>query len=229
LTFIDFACRLTGGPIPADHGYLLYAALSNVLPALHPPIDPVLREATAKDPPLWLACSIHPIRGTLAGNRSLRLNQDSRLTIRIPSGSLNEVLPLIGRELVLGGGRINVGTPEIRPLVPRPQLYSRLVVIKGATEAPAFAQTARRQLEAMGIQAELGIPYKRAQQRVEGGPTKIQNPEILRRTLRVADKTIVGFAVAVSGLTADESILLQEQGLGGRRRFGCGVFLPGPV
>ena len=63
---IDFAYRLTGGPIPADHGYLLYAALSKVLPALHPPLGSVpVREVTAKDLPLWLACSIHPVYGEL--------------------------------------------------------------------------------------------------------------------------------------------------------------------
>ena len=31
----------------------------------------------------------------------------------------------------------------------------------------------------------------------------------------------------VGGLTAEESICLQERGLGGRRRMGCGLFVPG--
>jgi CRISPR-associated protein Cas6 len=49
---------------------------------------------------------------------------------------------------------------------------------------------------------------------------------LLRRTLQIRDKVIVGFAVEVGALTADEALILQEQGLGGRRRFGCGIFVP---
>jgi len=30
----------------------------------------------------------------------------------------------------------------------------------------------------------------------------------------------------VQGLDADESLKLQEHGIGGRRRFGCGIFVP---
>ena len=40
------------------------------------------------------------------------------------------------------------------------------------------------------------------------------------------DKEIVGFALRVEELTAEESIRLQEKGIGGRRRFGCGIFVP---
>ena len=47
-----------------------------------------------------------------------------------------------------------------------------------------------------------------------------------RRTLRVRDQQIVGFEMGVTQLTAEESLTLQEQGLGGRRKMGCGVFVP---
>jgi CRISPR-associated protein Cas6 len=49
---------------------------------------------------------------------------------------------------------------------------------------------------------------------------------LVRRTLEIAGRTVVGYAVEVSGLTAEESIILQENGIGGRRRFGCGIFIP---
>jgi CRISPR-associated protein Cas6 len=100
------------------------------------------------------------------------------------------------------------------------------VVIKGGTDPEQFLETARRQMEAIGIHAELGIPFKESGSRVEGPAPDAGEPGLLRRTLRIADKTIVGFALMASGLSAEESITLQEQGLGGRRRFGCGVFIP---
>jgi CRISPR-associated protein Cas6 len=47
-----------------------------------------------------------------------------------------------------------------------------------------------------------------------------------RRTLRIKDKEVVGYEVKLEGLTVAESLNIQEQGLGGRRHMGCGVFVP---
>ncbi|MFH1918301.1 MAG: type I-MYXAN CRISPR-associated protein Cas6/Cmx6 [Planctomycetota bacterium] len=126
----------------------------------------------------------------------------------------------------MNGSRIRIGVPQTRVLVPAARLYSRLVVIKGFLDPEPFLEAARRQLAALEIRGE---------------PSLIPQPEIaaanldkpagthssyLRRTVRIRDKEIVGFALRVQDLTAEESIRLQEEGLGGRRRFGCGVFVP---
>jgi CRISPR-associated protein Cas6 len=50
--------------------------------------------------------------------------------------------------------------------------------------------------------------------------------EPIRRTLGIHGKQIVGFAVRVDGLSSEDSLTLQARGLGGRRRFGCGAFVP---
>ncbi len=47
-----------------------------------------------------------------------------------------------------------------------------------------------------------------------------------RRTFKVHGKQVVGYSLLVSELTAEESIVLQEHGLGGRRKMGCGFFEP---
>ena len=62
-----------------------------------------------------------------------------------------------------------------------------------------------------------GIPL------TEKGP-KAGEPR--RRIVHIKGKKIVGYPLIVQGLTADESIRLQEQGLGGRTRIGCGFFVP---
>ncbi len=43
---------------------------------------------------------------------------------------------------------------------------------------------------------------------------------------RIKDKHVVAHTLLVSELTAEETIRLQEEGLGGRRKLGCGVFVP---
>jgi CRISPR-associated protein Cas6 len=44
--------------------------------------------------------------------------------------------------------------------------------------------------------------------------------------MRVKDKLVVCFPLLVHDLSPEESLRLQEEGLGGRRRMGGGVFLP---
>ena len=46
-----------------------------------------------------------------------------------------------------------------------------------------------------------------------------------RRTLRIKDKEVVGYEMLVETLSANESLALQEHGLGGRRQMGAGVFV----
>jgi CRISPR-associated protein Cas6 len=76
-----------------------------------------------------------------------------------------------------------------------------------------------------GIRAHAHIPLRKTSRSVQGGMGSKGSLEI-RRTLQIRDKTIVGFALEVGGLSIADSIRLQELGLGGRHRFGCGVFVP---
>jgi CRISPR-associated protein Cas6 len=111
-------------------------------------------------------------------------------------------------------------------LPPAANLYSRLVVIKGFLEPEPFLEAAQRQLDSLNIK---GIPYLVQQTEIEEanrGRSAGTHSPVLRRTLRIRDKEIVGFALAVEGLSAEESVMLQEHGIGGRRRFGCGIFVP---
>jgi len=48
----------------------------------------------------------------------------------------------------------------------------------------------------------------------------------LRRTIRIHDKEVVGFAIGVDQLTKEESIRLSGERDWGRRKFGCGIFIP---
>ncbi len=106
----------------------------------------------------------------------------------------------------MDGHRLRIGVPETRALRPAATLYARLVTIKGFMDPEAFLGAAGRQLQGMDVTADLDVGE--------------------RRTLRVKDKQVVGFEVTALGLHAEDSVRLQEIGIGGRRRMGCGVFVP---
>lgn len=210
MPIVDVHFSLQGKEIPADHGYHLLSAVAKHIPFIHDNQD----------------VGIHHISGLFTGSRTLILTSKSRLIIRLPSERIVNVLPLSGKILELNGSTINVGVPSPKALIPASRLFSRLVVIKGFMDPEPFIEAAKRQMTEAGLKA---MPSLVEQQKVAGaneGNRYGTHSPFLRRTIRIRDKEIVGFALRVEGLTAEESILLQERGLGGRRRFGCGVFIP---
>jgi CRISPR-associated protein Cas6 len=92
-----------------------------------------------------------------------------------------------------------------------------MVTFKHALDTTRFLAVARQKLDALGVAGEVGIPLIQSGER-QGEPR--------RQVLRIKGRRVIGFACQVTGLTAEESLLLQERGLGGRRRMACGFFLP---
>jgi CRISPR-associated protein Cas6 len=186
--------------IPADHGYLLYSAVSRALPETH--------QANGY--------GIHPICGRQLGGRTLQLTEHSRLVIRTHADRLARFLPLAGKPIRLLDRALRIGVPQVRSLVPVVALRSRLVTIKlpkvisQSTDATAeaFLAAAGRQIVNLGISTEAKCFLGK------------------RRTLCIKDKEVVGYEVMIESLTAGESLALQEHGLGGRRHMGCGIFTP---
>ncbi|MDO5579545.1 MAG: type I-MYXAN CRISPR-associated protein Cas6/Cmx6 [Planctomycetia bacterium] len=151
---------------------------------------------------------IHSITGTQTGDRGLLLGKSSCLVLRLDSDRISEILPLAGKCLAVEGTVLPVGIPSVYVLSPSPFLRSRLVTIKGFMEEPVLKDAILRQCEEMEISNSINIALTK------------------RRTLRIHNKDIVGYEVYLSNLTESESIRLQEKGLGGRRKMGCGIFLP---
>ena len=198
---VDLHFPIVGETLSSDHGYDLYAALARLVPTLH--------DDTCK-------VRVGPIRGNYEGNDLLRLDtRFSRLRLRLPAEQIPLFLPLAGKGIEVNGHRLRLGVPQVRGLVPAPNLVARLVTIKGFTEPGPFLDAARRQLDALRVSNQAAIPQ------VLEGPRAGQ-PR--RRILRIKDKRVVGFPVIVSELTGEESLRLQESGLGGRGKMGCGFF-----
>lgn len=199
---IDLLFPTLGGDVPSEHAYPLYAALSQAVPAFHDPVADI---------------RFAPLTGVSGERGRLRLTDRSRLRVRLPADAIPKVLPLAGKTLDVAGASVRLGPPSVFPLTPATALVSRLTTFKHGEDAETFLATAKVKLAELDIKGEPAIP------RIEGGP---RAGEARRRVLRVKGTSIVGYALLVTGLTADESIRLQERGLGGRTRMGCGFFLP---
>ena len=212
MPIIDIRFSIQGDVIDIDHAYDIYSAICRQVPWVHG--NPVV--------------GIHNINGYFLGNRKLQIIDKSHLVFRIPHDVTHEILPLAGKILHLGSASLQIGIPHPNALTPATELYSRLVVIKGMMDPDKFLTSVQQQLEDKGITAAVNLikQEEKARANLELGSHRGTTSPFLRRTVRIRDRTLVGFAVNISGLKAQDSLRLQEEGLGGRRHFGCGLFIP---
>ena len=188
---------IQGNKLPADHGYLLYSAISQIKPELHET--------------KWLG--IEMISGvTFEKGFIIVPNRGASLRLRIPADKFGEVICLAGKQFDIEGYKIRLGIPTARPLIPASTLYSRIVTFRNSLEVPKFLETANRDLLEKGITAELEIPKETYSRH--------------RRIITIKGKKIVGFSLIAHKLNDEDSLRLQSEGIGGRRSMGCGIFNP---
>lgn len=191
---IDMHFRIVGTQLAMDHAYDLYAALS----------ASIGRESE----PNWLhdseSIGLMPVRGLYVGDGRLQLSRTARFGLRLPVELIPRALSIAGKRLDVGRHSLRVGTAEISPLIPSASVHAHIVTTKNGLDETRFDTEINRQLGELDIKAR---------------PVRGR-----RRFLTIKGKKIIGYELLVSGLTADESIRLQEQGVGGRRKMGCGVF-----
>jgi CRISPR-associated endonuclease/helicase Cas3 len=188
------------------HVELKYPVTGTTLPSdqgygLYGAISRIIPEAHSAD---WLA--IETIPGVARGDGVTQLDQQAKLKIRIPQDRVPLMLKLAGKRLEVDGHAIRLGAPQIFLLNPSPTLYARIVTIKGYTEPESFLDAVCRKLDELGVKGEPVL-----------GP---------RRVVKVGEHIVVGFALTIHELSDEGSIILQERGMGGRRRMGCGIFFP---
>src|SRR5262249_39454231 len=93
---VDVWFPVKGQTLPTDHCYLLYSALSHVVPAFH--------KGTVR-------LRFSSINGERGGKGLIQLVEHSRLRLRLPAEQIGLVLPLAGRPLPVGDHRIHLGIP----------------------------------------------------------------------------------------------------------------------
>jgi CRISPR-associated protein Cas6 len=193
---VDVAYAISCARLPIDHAYALSRALRAVFP--------------------WFAdetgAALHTIHVAASGNGWIRPtdyihpSKRTKLVIRLPKPRLSEAPALSGRTLDIDGHSLRVGAHGIRPLNPISTVFARDVAA-GAEPEEAFLANALQQLRA------LDIAPKKMLCGIQG---RIATPDgvIQTRSLMLAE------------LSFDESLRLQQRGLGAHRALGCGVFIP---
>ena len=146
---------------------------------------------------------ILPLRAAASGENML-LPQRAKLVLRLPAELAPQAMALSGQELDVEGSMLRVGKAREKSLQPYPTLHAQLV--ESNSEEEVFIADMAGQLQEMGVACKL-ICGK-------------------RHTIAGAKQSVVGYSLVLHDLKPDGSLQIQRTGLGGKRRFGCGIFVP---
>ncbi len=156
----------------------------------------------------WVAdepgVGVHAIRGSVCDG-ALVLSRRTRFALRVPTHRREDAMRLEGQVLEVSGGPLAIGEARPRLLEPFPTLSAHFVAT-GEVDALAHQEAVEAML------AGRGMPLRFICGRM--------------RTLSVGGAWRAGAEVVLHGLSAEDSLVMQEQGLGGERHLGHGLFLP---
>ena len=198
----DVLFPVLGESLPADHSYHLYSALAAHLPEIHSS-DSITRFA--------------PICGISREKGLITIEKESLLRVRTEETRVKEVVRLAGKALVIHQHKVLLGVPSLGIIKPCQTLGSNIVTFKNALTPSGFLKTAHEKLSLLGVKGQPTIP-------VEIAGAHAGEPK--RKVIRIKGLSIIGYSLLISGLSENDSMILQEKGLGGKTRIGCGFFFP---
>ena len=199
-TVVDAVFTMSCSNLPVDHAYALSQAIQRALP--------------------WFAdeegAGLHIIHVAESGNgwrrpddptALLHLSRRTKLALRLPKERIADASALLNQTLDVAGHALRVHKIALRPLSRITTLFSRYVFITAGDDEAGFLKAAAAQLGTFGI---------RPRKMLCGLTTPIATPARMLQTR----------SLMIAGLSIEESVLLQRQGLGSERKLGCGLFLP---
>ncbi|GAB4483648.1 MAG: hypothetical protein OHK0044_33020 [Burkholderiaceae bacterium] len=147
---------------------------------------------------------VHPMRGLTPCADGLLIGGRTRLTLRAPAQRAADCERLQGTRIEVPA-QLAIGRVSVRELLPYPVLHAKLVVT-GADEEGDFVADVERGVAELDVDCEM-IVGKRGELWTDG-------------------QRLAGFSLMLHGLSAEESLHVQERGLGLHRKLGCGLFVP---
>ncbi len=158
----------------------------------------------------WLAdeerVGVHPIHGAETGRDDLLiLNRRARLIVRIPVEREADLATLSGHTIAVDGHSLTIGKGKTRPLTRHTPLYAHCVTT-GSTDEEGFTR------DVIGLLDELKITCRFICGR--------------HQTVATGEGYAYGHSLMLHDLPVDQSILVQQRGMGGNRKIGCGIFIP---
>lgn len=150
--------------------------------------------------------AVHHIHGAETGKDDLLiLSRRAKLVVRIPAYREADLMILTGQTIEVGGFKLTIGKGKARPLARHTPLYAHCVTT-GSADEEGFTRDVIRMLDELNITCRFICGR--------------------RQTITTAEGVAYGYSLMLHDLPVEQSILVQQRGMGGNRKIGCGIFIP---
>ena len=195
---VDLLFSIRCSHLPVDHGQMLSQAIFQYLPW-------ICSEPQAAVHQIHVAESSH---GWQRPEDDLLLpSRRTKLVLRMPAHRLNDCLVLVDQTLDIDGHGLKVEASKSRPLSKLTTIFARYIETSDNEKDDEFMRRMQTLLKKQKIDAK-----KMMSGRVVKHVTP-QGPLITRKLM-------------LSGLSVEDSLTLQQWGLGDKMLMGIGIFLP---
>ena len=184
--------------LPYDHAYELSSAILNLVPE----IENDKRNA------------IQTLHGPMSGNGWVRpdsenipLSKRAKLIMRINKNQLNDIKGIEGKEIMLFGNALKIGPSKVKNFLVVKDLFCRFVMSDDKTSEDDFLNKIQNELKGLNINIRKALCGK-------------------SMVISFGKKTLYTRSLMIADLSKEESLKLQEEGVGDKKLYGCGIFLP---
>ena len=194
---VDVSFKVDCKKIAADHSYHLFEAVLKKFPQINDINN----------------LAIHSVYGAESGagwerpETEIYLSKRTRFCIRTPIEYSKDFFALDKEVLKVGEYEMNLSKPNIKNLIITDTLFCRSVVIENCKSEEDFLKNIHSSLRSMGVNVKKMLCGK-------------------EHTIQIPNKTLIGKTLLITDLEKDDSIKIQQLGLGIGKLFGCGIFLP---
>lgn len=185
--------------LPYDHAYELSSEILNLVPEI------INDKRNA----------IQTLHGPMSGNGWVRpdsenipLSKRAKLIIRINKNQLNDIKNNIeGKEISLFGNTLKIGRSKVKNFLVVKDLFCRFVMSDHKTSEDDFLNIIQNELRGLNINIRKALCGR-------------------SMVISFGEKTLYTRSLMIADLSKEDSLKLQEEGVGDKKLYGCGIFLP---
>ena len=184
--------------LPYDHAYELSSEILNLVPEIK------------KDK----RNAIQTLHGPMSGNGWVRpdsenipLSKRAKLIMRINRNQLDDIKNIEGKEITLFGNTLKIGRSKVKSFLVVKDLFCRFVMSDQKLSEDDFLNKIQNELSGLNINIRKALCGR-------------------SMVINFGEKTLYTRSLMIADLSKEESLKLQEEGVGDKKLYGCGIFLP---
>ena len=184
--------------LPYDHAYELSSEILNLVPQI---------KNDNRN-------SIQTLHGPMSGNGWVRpdsenipLSKRAKLIMRINKNQIDNIKDIEGKEIKLFGNSLKIGVSKVKNFLIVKDLFCRFVISDNKISEDDFLEKIQKELINFNVNIKKALCGRSMM--INFGKNAVYT-----RSLMIAD------------LSKEESLRLQEEGVGEKKLYGCGIFLP---